>query len=125
MTSSSASTTVLCTSAAKSWVGNNIQITGGTFSVAGVYNISSVTAGTSFVVDRNPDTGALLAGTGGLGGAFASPGFTSSLAVPGSFIWIKSGTYLITSTTNNIKWWDHSYSIEHISAKSSHCMDRV
>jgi hypothetical protein len=92
-------------------VGNVLYIQGGTGSItAGWYQITSWTNATTIVVDRS--TG-LTTGTGAtlkIGGALASPGMacgasggaSGATAAAGNDIWIKSGTYTITSTSNNV-----------------------
>lgn len=81
-------------------VGNVMYVQGGTGSVtAGWYQIISRTNATTIVVDRS--TG-LTAGTGvtlKIGGAFATPGAVPAVAVTGNYVWIKSGTYTITTST--------------------------
>jgi len=99
--------TTTITSATANWgtdvVGNVVYVQGGTGSVtAGWYQVASRTNSTTIVVDRS--TG-LTAGTGvtlKLGGALASPGQACAVAAAGNKIWIKSGTYTITSTSNNV-----------------------
>ena len=81
-------------------VGNVMYVEGGTGAVAaGWYQIISRTNATTIVVDRS--TG-LTAGTGvtlKIGGAFATPGRVPAVAVTGNYVWIKSGTYTITTST--------------------------
>ncbi len=80
-------------------VGNYLQITSGL--TAGVYEITSIT-GASANLDRSPGT---VGSTGGVfkeGGAFASPGMAGSIAVSGMNVWVKSGTYTLTSSTSNV-----------------------
>ena len=84
-------------------VGNVMYVQGGTGAVtAGWYQIISRTDATTIVVDRS--TG-LTAGTGvtlKIGGALASPGVAASVIVAGNTMYIKSGTYTISSTTANV-----------------------
>ena len=84
-------------------VGNVMYVQGGTGAVvAGWYQIISRTNATTIVVDRS--TG-LTSGTGvtlRIGGALASPGQCCAVAVSENSVWLRSGTYLITSTTSNI-----------------------
>lgn len=102
LTTAAANAIILTASATKAMVGNSIQITGGTNFITGVYSISSVSAGTSLTVDRNCTSAAGLAGTGGVGGAFASVGMAGSVAVSGNSFWTQSGSYSITSATANV-----------------------
>jgi hypothetical protein len=84
-------------------VGNIMYVQGGTGSVAaGWYQIISRTNATTIVVDRS--TG-LTAGTGvtlKIGGALASPGIVGGLAVGGNTLYIKTGTYTITTSSANV-----------------------
>ena len=96
-------TTIATISAAAVMIGNIAYVQGGTGSVvAGWYQITGASAGVSITVDRS--TG-LSAGTGvtiNIGGALASPGQSGALLVAGNLIWVKSGTYPITSASTNI-----------------------
>lgn len=80
-------------------VGNAVYVSGGTGSVAAdLYEIVSRTSATAIVVDRS--TG-LTAGTGvtlKIGGALGSPGWAASKMVPSNTVWIKAGTYPVTTT---------------------------
>lgn len=88
---------------AKQQVGNAIQITAGTNFTAGLYIISSVAAGIATVVGAAaPTTGVGAAGVGGLGGAFLSPGNAGKFHVAGNKFWILTGTYTVTSSSNNV-----------------------
>lgn len=84
-------------------VGNLLAISGGTGSIAlAWYEIVTFTNSTSIVVDRS--TG-LSVGTGAtlkVGGALASPGAPFISAVGGNYVWVKAGTYSITSASTNI-----------------------
>jgi hypothetical protein len=89
-------------------VGNLIRINGGTGSItADWYQIVSRTSATRIVLDRS--TG-LTTGTGAtfkIGGALATPGMLGHATLLGSNVaqqkaWIKSGTYTLTSSTDNI-----------------------
>ena len=88
---------------AKQQVGNCIVITGGTNFTAGRYVIASVAAGVATVVGAaNITTGAGASGTGGQGGALASPGKAAGLVLAVNDVWIKSGTYTMTTTSTNV-----------------------
>lgn len=86
-------------------VGNIIYLQGGTGSLAaGRYQVTARTNATTITVDRT-----VAAGTGitmNIGGAVASLGIlgstTATIMVDGNKIFIKAGTYSITSTTANI-----------------------
>lgn len=84
-------------------VGNVLYIAGGTGSItAGWYQIASRTNATTIVVDRA--TG-LTTGTGAtlkIGGALASPGQCSAVAINGNAIHQKAGTYTVTRASTNV-----------------------
>lgn len=84
-------------------VGNVMYVSGGTGSVAaGWYQIASRTNSTTIVVDRS--TG-LTAGTGvtlHIGGALLSPAVAVASAVSNNTIWIKSGTYTVSTASTNV-----------------------
>lgn len=94
-----------CTSALRNFVaadvGNIINITGGTGFTVQRVQIMSVTAGAA-TVDKSLGTLGSTGGTGNLGGALASPGMAGALHVSGNKIWVKAGTYTVTSATSNI-----------------------
>ncbi len=100
LTTAAANAIILTASASKKWVANNIFITGGTNFTTGVYNISSVSAGVSATVDRTCTSAAGSAGTAGLGGPFATPGFASGTAIAQNAIFAKSATYGCSSTAD-------------------------
>lgn len=88
---------------AKQHVGNSLVITGGTNFTAGRYVIASVAAAVATVVGPgNITTGAGASGTGGQGGALATPGKAASVHVGSNFIFVKSGTYSVTSASTNV-----------------------
>jgi parallel beta helix pectate lyase-like protein len=87
-------------------VGNIIQITAGTNFTAGFYQIVSV-AGGAATLDRAVGTAATLTGgTYAVGGALLTPAKafaacnagTAVTLTPGQIVWIKAGTYTLTST---------------------------
>jgi hypothetical protein len=83
-------------------VGNIVQVTGGT-ATAGFYEITTVDTGNNrWTVDRSVGTaGQTVAGA--MGGALATPGKSGSVPlVSGNKIWIKAGTYSITSASTNV-----------------------
>lgn len=86
----------------KNFVGNIIQLTGGTNITTGFYEIIS-TAATTGTCDRNISSGVSTNGVGGLGGALASMGQSGANHVAGNKIWIKynAAVYTISSATNN------------------------
>lgn len=88
---------------AKEQVGNAIVITGGTNFTAGRYVIASVAAGVATVLGPgNITTGVGANGTGGQGGALASPGIVGAHLVASNKLFIKTATYTVTSASTNI-----------------------
>jgi hypothetical protein len=89
-------------------VGNIIHITAGTNWTAGFYEIKSVSLNAATLDRACASVASPTGGTWNEGGALATPGQAfgakNSAAQIGlsNDIWIKSGTYLITSTTKNI-----------------------
>lgn len=88
-------------------VGNFLQITGGT-ATAGFYEITAVDTVASpktWTLDRSVGTAGQTV-IGGMGGALATLGmagsFMDSVGVTGNGIWQKSGTYGLTSASNNV-----------------------
>jgi hypothetical protein len=75
-------------------VGNTINIAGT------IRQISTYTNTNTIVVDATVTTGSGQSAR--VGGALATPGKAAGFATAGNTIWLKSGTYLITSTTANI-----------------------
>lgn len=99
-------TTTTCTSAAmpmgKNFVGNTFRIASGTGTwTVQTLLISSVT-GTTATVDKTLGGTGGTGGTGVMGGCLATPGMAGSLHIGQNKIWIKSGTYTITSASNNV-----------------------
>lgn len=90
-----------CTSAGNPFtsahVGNIVNITGGTGFTVQRVQIMSVTAGVARM-DKSLGTLGSTGGTGNLGGCLLTWGAANSLAIAGNTIWIKSGTYTLTST---------------------------
>jgi hypothetical protein len=79
-------------------VGNLIYLAGGTGSLAaGWYQVVTRTNGTTITVDRTVATGTGI--TLNLGGALASAGLAALQKVAGNDVWIKSGTYTLTTST--------------------------
>lgn len=88
---------------AKQHVGNSIVITGGTNFTAGRYVIASVAAAVATVVGPgNITSGIGASGTGGQGGALLSPALAAGTKVANNQVWIKSGTYTITTSSTNV-----------------------
>ena len=86
----------------KQMVGNVVRITGGTNFTTGYYIITSVT-GTTATFNATACSGASSNGAGGLGGAFATPGYCSSLIIAGNVAFVKGGTtYTTTSASANV-----------------------
>lgn len=79
-------------------VGNTINLSSGTNLTTGFYEITGFTSSTTVTLDRSPDNGGggVSAATGKVGGALAWP---LDGVVQYNKIWIKSGTYTLTNTT--------------------------
>jgi len=79
--------------------GNLVQITSGSGTTPGVYQIISATSGT-WVVDRNWNTTTVTAGVGYMGGCWASPGMAATIMnVSGQICYVKAGTYNMTTAS--------------------------
>lgn len=94
------STTVISNTAVftSAMVGNALHITAGTNFTAGFYFITAFTSTTQVVVDRTPAATAGSLGTGNVGGALALPSQVTAVMVAGNTMWVKSGTYSVTTT---------------------------
>jgi hypothetical protein len=93
-------TTVTCAAATPAWVGNFVHLNAVANFTSGWYCIMSVTAGTSFVVDRACATVDSSGGTGTLGGALATPGQAATVT---SFQFSRvfiTGTHSISATVS-------------------------
>src|SRR5579872_553978 len=75
-------------------VGNGINIAGVCYVIATRSSTNSIT------VDRT--IGAASGQTANVGGALGSPGYCAGQAVTGNQIWIKAGTYTLTSSSANV-----------------------
>ncbi len=75
-------------------VNNGINIAGTPVQITAYTNTNTIT------VDRTMT--AATGQSGNVGGALASPGKACGAMASGNDLWIKSGTYLITSTTANV-----------------------
>jgi hypothetical protein len=82
-------------------VGNILRITAGAGWTTGFYQIVSVAANAA-TLDRSPAATSTTGGTYYVGGAFASPGQAGAAHVGGNYLYVKSGTYTITSASNNV-----------------------
>ena len=80
-------------------VGNLIQITAGAGFTTGFYEITAQD-GTNWTLDRSPAAVGTASGTWWLGGAVASPGKVGGAKVGNQTVYIKSGTYTISSSSN-------------------------
>lgn len=77
-------------------VGNAVQVLTGTNATAGVYEIVGWSS-TTWVLDSNWCSGAVTSCTGRMGGAFATPGKANSVKIDYNRVFVKSGTYTISS----------------------------
>ncbi len=82
-------------------VGNIIQIASGTNFVVGFYRIDGFNSSNSLELDRSPVSGGDgSSGVGSVGGALWTPGKAAEVAVvSGQKIYVKSGTYTLTTST--------------------------
>lgn len=101
-TTAAANAIILHASAAADMVGNIAQVISGTNFTPGLYQILSVVVGVSITVDRNCTTAAGALGVVNVGGALASPGMAGSGHAAGNQMYVKSGTYTVTSASTNI-----------------------
>jgi len=82
-------------------VGNILQITGGT-ATAGFYQITVIDVPNNrWTLDRSAGTAGQTV-VGAMGGALASVSKIGAVAVTRNIIWVKAGTYTITSATINV-----------------------
>lgn len=87
----------------KGMVGSILYITGGTGSItAAWYEIVTFTNTTTVVVDRSTGLSTGTGATLNLGGALLSPAVACGTKVNNNQVWIKSGTYSITTTSTNV-----------------------
>jgi len=83
--------------------GNTINILGGSGFTPGRYQITSGSANTSEMqVDRSFGAASGAIASGYLGGPLATPGYAASQRVIGNCVFIKNGTYTITTRTANV-----------------------
>lgn len=85
----------------KNFIGNIISVTSGTGFTVQRVTIASTSTITA-TCDKSLGTLSSTGGTGKLGGAFASPGKAGSVFISSNFVFMKSGTYSVTSTSTNI-----------------------
>jgi len=78
--------------------GNIIHVTAGTGFTVGFYEVVSVSSGAA-TLDRAVGTAGSTGGTWALGGALESPGVAWYASVGCNTVWVKQGTYPITTTT--------------------------
>jgi hypothetical protein len=80
---------------------NVVYIYGGAGFTVGRYVILGVT-GAKWILDRSPAALGTSGGDWRMGGALASPGMASGVKVAGNDVFVKSGTYNISSATPQI-----------------------
>lgn len=106
-----ASTTLTSATAAftSALIGNIIYLQGGTGALAATRRqVISVTNATTIVLDATVATGTGI--TMNIGGCLASLGESGRNKIGGNIIWIKAGTYTITSSTQNVSGGRWSFS---------------
>lgn len=82
-------------------IGNIIQISAGAGFTVGFYEITAQD-GTYWTLDRAAGTIGSTGGTYGMGGALASPAMAAGAMATGNDMYVKAGTYLITTTSSNV-----------------------
>lgn len=95
---SAVGTTILTDSGAgfsNTMLGDAVNIVG-----QGLYVITGFTSSSAVTVDAT--LGTFSTTSGKVGGACASPGYIGGAKVAGNDVWIKAGTYTITSASSNI-----------------------
>lgn len=97
----------------KSQQGNTIVITGGTNFTPGRYVIASVSGVTATLIGAaNSSTGVAAGGTGGLGGALATPWKTIGIAVANNYIFVQGGSGPSIYQLGTAMAWSVGVSIE-------------
>jgi hypothetical protein len=82
-------------------IGNVIYLAGGTGSLAATrVQVTAFTNSTTITVDATVATGTGI--TMNIGGALLSPAIAAAFRVTGNTVWIKSGTYSITTASTNV-----------------------
>lgn len=107
LTSAGAGNIILTASASADMVGNLIQVTAGTNFNVGVFEITAVSVGVSITCSTNNasasvSTGVGASGTAVIGGAFASPAIAARYKTASNAVYIKAGTYAMTSSSLNV-----------------------
>jgi hypothetical protein len=84
-------------------VGNLIYVTGGTGTLTAVWRqITARTNATTITVDASTGLGASTGVTLHIGGCMLSPAMVIASAVSNNTLWIKAGTYTISTASTNI-----------------------
>ncbi len=105
--SSGAGDTVLSALAADDMVGNIAQTISGTNFNSGFYEILSVSVGVSITFSTNNASASICSGVGAsgvinIGGALASPAIAAAAKSAGNDVFIKAGTYSVTTASTNV-----------------------
>lgn len=85
----------------KNCVGNVLKITSGTSWTVNSFEITQVT-GTTATTDRSVGGAGLTGGNGYLGGAYAGPQLPCAFGGAGGYVWVKSGSYTMSSSSVNV-----------------------
>lgn len=80
-------------------IANGCYMSGGGAST-GTYFITGVASANSATIDRSPGTG--IGNTLNVGGAAASPGWAASQMIAGNIMYVKAGTYTVSSASTNV-----------------------
>lgn len=93
--------TIAGTTVASTWNRNGVRITGGT-ATAGLYEITAVDVPNNRItLDRSAGTSTQTA-TGAMGGALVSLGMAGGGVVAQVSVWVKAGTYTVSSASTNV-----------------------
>lgn len=95
-------------------VGNMINLSSGTNLTVGIYEITGYTNSNTITLDRAPDdgVGGVSGSVGKVGGALDWP--PTSQSSQANHVWIKSGTYTLTSSTTDALYGPMSYTLRTI-----------
>jgi hypothetical protein len=86
-------------------IGHVLRVVSGTGFTAGVYQILGVQTDSGvdwWLLDRAAGTAGSTGGSWGLGGALATPGRAGGSHVAGNTVWIRQGTYSMTTNNANV-----------------------
>lgn len=100
-----AGSTLTHASIGKNWVGNGYVSTGGTNVTTGIFIVASTSTTTATLTAPTATaitTDATSNAAGGMGGALASPRKATDNTADENRVWVKSGTYDVTGTSDKV-----------------------